>query len=174
MRGKGRNPWVRRRWHQGMVEAVAVDSTGTVLAVCVANGVQVSGSEWHPRWMLSHLAWHGRRSGYCVQARSTERNTTSLELRTTPLMDWGLHTPCLYATQVLELPSGQALFHVEGHTAVVTAVAFCRHMPHLLVTAAEDRTFKVSVKCNWGGTHLCLLDHGVLCQSSKLSEAGSL
>jgi WD40 repeat protein len=44
---------------------------------------------------------------------------------------------------VLELPSGEVLFHVEGHTAVVTAVAFCRHLPQLLVTAAEDRTFKV-------------------------------
>jgi len=43
----------------------------------------------------------------------------------------------------MELPSGEVLFHVEGHTAVVTAVAFCRHVPHLLVTAAEDRTFKV-------------------------------
>jgi WD40 repeat protein len=70
---------------QGVVEAVAVDASGTVLAVCVANGVRI-----------------------------------------------------------LELPSGASLFHVEGHTAVVTAVAFCPHVPHLLVTAAEDRTFKVS------------------------------
>jgi WD40 repeat protein len=75
---------------QGLVEALAVDATRTILAACISNAVHI-----------------------------------------------------------LEIPTGRCIFRVEGHSAVVTSVAFALHAPHLLITTAEDRTFKVLVAYTW-------------------------
>lgn len=48
----------------------------------------------------------------------------------------------------VQVSSGNCLYRLEGHTGVVTSVAFCRHIQHWLVTTAEDRTFKVRAACH--------------------------
>ncbi|KAK3285759.1 hypothetical protein CYMTET_6648 [Cymbomonas tetramitiformis] len=45
--------------------------------------------------------------------------------------------------QILQVPSGECVARIEGHTALVTGAAFCLHAPHHLVTISEDRTYKV-------------------------------
>lgn len=44
---------------------------------------------------------------------------------------------------VLETRNGETFARMEGHTGRVTAASFSPHVPHLLVSVSEDRTFKV-------------------------------
>lgn len=44
---------------------------------------------------------------------------------------------------VVDLMSMEEVYRLEGHQGAVTCAAFCTHASHLLVTASEDRTFKV-------------------------------
>eukprot|EP00698_Gefionella_okellyi_P009607 TRINITY_DN2459_c0_g1_i4.p1 TRINITY_DN2459_c0_g1~~TRINITY_DN2459_c0_g1_i4.p1 ORF type:complete len:730 (-),score=168.58 TRINITY_DN2459_c0_g1_i4:73-2262(-) len=42
-----------------------------------------------------------------------------------------------------ELRTGKILLQVEGHAGLVTACAFAPHVPHVMITVSEDRTFVI-------------------------------